>query len=117
MAGLHMGSPTSSLAASGQYRNGKFLVIRRDGTIPAWPYFVLGARDEAAAVALRAYAEKAGEMGMDPQYVSDVRALADQFDAYRVANGRGDPDASLHRKDDPNVVLAMLTGKVYPEEA
>src|ERR1700704_5669978 len=29
-------------------REGKYLVQRRDGSIPEWPYFVIGARDPAA---------------------------------------------------------------------
>lgn len=35
----------------------KFLVVRRDGTVPDWPYLVLGARDPAAPAALRTLAE------------------------------------------------------------
>ena len=37
----------------------KYLVVRRDGSIPKWPAFVLGARDPCALFALRAYARKA----------------------------------------------------------
>ena len=37
MAGLHRSDPKT--------KEGKFLVTRRDGTIPKWPHFVLGGRD------------------------------------------------------------------------
>lgn len=112
MAGLHMGSPDSTLAESGAYRNGKFLVVRRDGSVPAWPYFVLGARDPAAPRALLAYAAEAEKLGMDPKYVADIGALADQFMSYHQEHGKGDPDASLHRTDNPKVVEAMRAGKI-----
>lgn len=86
---------------------GKFLVVRRDGSIPAWPHFVLGARDPAAPAALRAYADKALELGFDPEYAKSVHELADDFEKYRKVHGKGDPDAPPYRKDDPDVVKAM----------
>lgn len=89
---------------------GKYLVQRRDGTVPEWPYFVLGARDEAAEVALRAYADAAERLGLDAKYVADVRELADDFMNYRLDEGAGDPDARPHRQDDPAVVLRMKLG-------
>ena len=36
------------LAKTEEFSEGKFLVVRRDGSIPHWPHFVLGARDPAA---------------------------------------------------------------------
>lgn len=90
---------------------GKFLVQRRDGTVPEWPNFVLGARDPAAPAALRAYATRAGFLGFDPTYVNDVLRLADEFDEYRAAHGDGDPDAPAHREDDPAVVERMRKGQ------
>jgi hypothetical protein len=95
-------------------RNGKYLVLRRDGTVPEWPNFVLGAKDPAAPVALRAYAEEARRLNMDYQYVSDLLRLADEFDAFRIEGPgkRGDPDAPLHRKDDPRIIEAMQTGQL-----
>lgn len=90
-----------------QYAEGKFLVVRRDGTVPAWPHFVLGARDPAAPAALRAYADAAMANGADPSFTADVRALADEFEAYRAQEGDGDPDAAPHRTDDPAVIAAM----------
>lgn len=94
-------------AKTAEFSEGKFLVVRRDGSVPAWPHFVLGARDPAVPTALRAYADKAAELGMDPEYVSSVRDLAKDFDNYRQFNGEGDADAPPHRHDDPKVLRAM----------
>lgn len=91
-------------------KNGKYLVVRRDGSVPDWPSFVLGAKDPAAPAALRAYTAAAEALGMDPQYVGDVRRLADEFDKHREKAGKGDPDANLHRKDHPRVIQAMESG-------
>jgi hypothetical protein len=88
-------------------REGKFLVKRRDGTVPEWPYFVLGARDPAAFAALIAYADEAERLGFAPVYVTDVRAMALRFEEYRAAHGDGDPDAARHRKDDPATIAEM----------
>jgi hypothetical protein len=92
-------------------KEGKYLVTRRDGTIPDWPNFVLGAADPSTPAALRAYADKAEELGKDPAFVADVRALADEFEDWRLRNGEGDPDAPRHRKDDPFTVAKMRHGK------
>lgn len=98
-----------------EFSEGKFLVVRRDGTMPAWPHFVLGARDPAAPAALRAYADEA-ERGMRHQgsserfsedYIASIRELADDFERYRHAAGLGDPAAPPHRKDSPSVISAM----------
>jgi hypothetical protein len=91
----------------GEVRDGKFLVVRRDGSIPCWPHFVLGARDPAAPVALEAYAFACERMGLDPEYVKSLRELAKDFEAYRTFEGNGDADAGPHRKDDPAVVEVM----------
>jgi hypothetical protein len=88
----------------------KFLVVRRDGTVPEWPYIVMGGRDPAAPAALRAYADTAHELGMDEEYVADLRGLADDFDAYRHDHGAGDPDAPPHRPDDPFVIARFGRG-------
>lgn len=101
-------------AKTEEFSEGKFLVVRRDGTVPAWPYFVLGARDPAAPAALRAYAD-AAEQGMrlghsqrfDEDYIASIRELADDFERYRHQEGLGDPAAPPHRKDDPEVLRAM----------
>src|SRR5436853_3623390 len=88
-------------------REGKFLVLRRDGTVPDWPHFVIGARDPAAPAALHAYADEAQKLGMDPEFVQDVHELAGRFEYYRQQNGDGDPDAPRHRPDDPATLKLM----------
>lgn len=103
--------------ASGLWRKnpetpeGKYLVKRRDGTIPEWPNFVIGAKDPAAPAALRAYADEGEKLGFNEQYVLDVRALAEQFEFYRTQHGEGDPDRGRHRKDDPEVIAEMRRGR------
>ncbi len=102
---------------SGLWRNdpatkgGKYLVTRRDGTHPRWLYIVLGSPDEAAPAGLRAYADKAADLGFDPDYVRDVRRLADEFEDEFAQNDSGDPDAPRHRQDDPETVARMKEGK------
>lgn len=94
---------------------GKYLVVRRDGTIPTWPHFVLGGDDENSPASLRAYADEGEKNGLDPEYVASVRELADEYEtrAIAIANGtmpgKPDPDAPPHRKDNPAVV-AMMRG-------
>jgi hypothetical protein len=90
---------------------GKYLVKRRDGSVPTWPSFVLGARDPAAPAALRAYADAAAALGMPAGFVASVRRLADQFEAYRLQHGRGDPERGKHRVDDPAIVEEMRKGR------
>ena len=90
---------------------GKYLVKRRDGTVPEWPYFVIGAKDPAAYAALIAYASAAERHDFDPQYVADVRAMAAEFARFRATNGDGDPDGKPHRTDDPQTVAEMATGR------
>jgi len=101
-------------------REGKYLVMRRDGTVPTWPSFVLGARDPAAPAALRAYAAAAEKMQRnvadgnsiyDPEYIEDIRDLADEFERYCKAHGNGDPSAPPHRKDDPATIEKMKEGQ------
>lgn len=94
-------------AKTKEFSEGKFLVVRRDGSIPHWPHFVLGGRDPAAPVALRAYAAACSANGLDPEYVRSLHELADDFEAYNSREGNGDPDAAPHRKDDPYVIDAM----------
>jgi hypothetical protein len=89
---------------------GKYLVQRRDGTVPEWPSFVLGAKDPAAPAALRAYATAAELAGLDPGYCRDVRNLAREFEIYRERQGTGDPDRGRHRTDDPSIIEKMRGG-------
>ncbi len=90
---------------------GKYLVKRRDGSIPQWPFFVLAASDPAAPSALMAYANRAEIIGMDQRYVNDVLWLAKEFSEWREANQQGDPDAPRHRIDDPATVAEMRKGR------
>lgn len=99
MAGLWRKNPETP--------GGKYLVTRRDGTIPEWPHFVLGARDRAAIYALRAYADEAERLGMDAQFVADIREEADIWERELPNRGEGDPDAPRHRTDDPATVAKM----------
>lgn len=106
----------ASKQPSGLWRNnpatpeGKYLVKRRDGTIPEWPNFVIGAKDPCAPAALRAYAREAHRLGLNPDYVFDVNTLADAFERYRFKHGNGDPDRGQHRVDDPATIQEMRGG-------
>lgn len=90
---------------------GKYLVKRRDGTVPEWPSFTLGARDPCAPTALRAYAVCAGGSGMTLGYVNALFRLADEWDIYRQKHGTEDPDRGQHRPDDPTTVAEMKKGR------
>lgn len=91
---------------------GKYLVKRRDGTVPEWPSFVLGARDPHAEVALRAYAESiAKDPDCHPDLPASILRLADEFAVYRKEHGQGDPTRGLHRKDDPATIAEMRKGQ------
>lgn len=92
------------------FEGGKYLVQRRDGSVPDWPYFVIGAADPAAPAALRAYANAAMDFGMDAEYAEDVLALADEFLEWRREGVTGDPDAPRHREDDPEIIAKMKRG-------
>ena len=84
---------------------GKYLVVRRDGTIPNWPHFVLGGDDPNSPAGLRGYADKAEENGLDPEYVASIREQADEWESRCL--GKSDPDAPPHRKDNPMIVAMM----------
>ena len=92
------------------FAGGKYLVQRRDGTVPDWPYFVIGAADPCAPAALRAYAAAAEENGLDPEYIADIRLLAYEFEEYFIGHPHGDPDAPRHRQDDPEIIAKMKKG-------
>lgn len=95
---------------------GKYLVVRRDGTVPHWPHFVLAAADPWAPGALRAYADAAQAGGADGDYVESIRQLATDFEKWREDHGQGDPGAGPHRTDDPAIAQVMrdcLGGRVF----
>lgn len=98
---------------------GKFLVVRRDGTVPKWTWFVLGARDPHAAVALRAYAASVRDEAMSISdeyrgalltYAFDVEGVASEFDRERAKTGDGDPEKGPHRKDNEAILYLMKSG-------
>jgi hypothetical protein len=103
---------------------GKYLVKRRDGTVVEWPSFVLGARDEFAEIALRAYADAveakinnafaddaaAAKAALTRGWVAALRRMADVFRDYRLYHGDGDPGMGRHRKDDPATIAEMRKG-------
>lgn len=99
--------PTGLWRNNPETPEGKYLVKRRDGTIPEWPSLTIGAKDPAAPAALRAYADEAKRLGFNAQYVTDMLALADEFEQYRLTHGAGDPDRGRHRRDDPVIVAEM----------
>lgn len=86
----------------------KFLVTRRDGTHPEWPWLVMGARDPIAPAALRAYAQEARRLGYPEDYAADVEKLAGEWESYRETAGDGDPEAPPHREDSPEIVTKIL---------
>lgn len=96
-------------AKTEEYSEGKYLVVRRDGTVPEWPHFVLGGYDPCAAIALHAYAAEARSRGWDEEYVGSIEALACEFEA--LANvereKKSDPYAGPHRKDLTEVIFMM----------
>ena len=92
-------------AKTEEFSEGKYLVVRRDGTVPSWPHFVLGGDDPNAPAALRAYARSAQANGCDPEYVASIRELADDWE--KRAPGKSDPDAPPHRTDNPDVIRMM----------
>lgn len=90
---------------------GKYLLLRRDGSVVEKPHFPILAADPCAVAALRAYADKAEELGLFPRYVADVRRLADEFEMYLDTHPPGDPDRGPHRPDDPRIIEMMRTGR------
>ena len=87
-------------------KEGKYLVKRRDGSIPKWPYIVLGAADPTAPAALLAYSNKCRELGFNHEYVTDLVKLSIEFEDWRLANKDGDPDAPEFDQD-------YIKGKQY----
>lgn len=90
---------------------GKYLVKRRDGTVPVWPHFVLAAADPHSPAAIRAYANSIQhDPDCDPAFAVRLFEMADEFEAWRQKNGTGDPTRGLHRKDDPATIAEMKKG-------
>lgn len=94
-------------AKTDEFSEGKFLVVRRDGSVPHWPHFVLGARDLVVYDTMKFYAKAARAAGYETEYCDSIEELASDFFHYRQKHGDGDPEAPPHRKDDPVVIAAM----------
>ena len=82
----------------------KFLVLRRDGSVPEWPWLVMGAADPAVPGALHQYAMIARLHGMDSEYCSQIHTLAARMVQWREDNWTGDPDGEPHRVDKLEIV-------------
>lgn len=90
---------------------GKYLVKRRDGTVPPWPSFVLGGADRMSPWTLRFYAV----LGLLLREInwSTARGLwrwARVMSRWRKEHGKGDPGMGPHRVDDPATVAEMRKG-------
>ena len=84
----------------------KYLTVRRDGTTPPWWGFTMAPTDPAAPAGLKAYAAACRELKMDPEYCDSILQLAAEWEEMKQPGG--DPDAGPHRKDDPDVIAAMM---------
>lgn len=90
-------------------QGGKYLVLRRDGTVLDGPYFVLGCRDKAAPAALREYVriwERWGSVGT--QYNIDVLQIAGMMERARAKLGTDAPANRGERVDNPRVIEQMM---------
>lgn len=96
-------------AKTKEFFEGKYLVVRRDGTIPPWPHFVLGGDDPCGPDTLRAYVDSASQRGFDPDFVESIYELANDWEHKHRTKGNGvaDPDAAPHRKDNQAVLSLM----------
>lgn len=59
--------------------NAKYLVLRRDGSLPPSPVFVLGANDEAARDALAFYLQRCRDLGYAPPYLAFLEGTVEEF--------------------------------------
>lgn len=90
---------------------GKYLVKRRDGTVPPWPWFVLGGADPLSPWALRFYSLLGFLMRhFTWSYVKSAWRFAAAMRRWRLEHGAGDPGMGPHRKDDPVTVAEMRRG-------
>ena len=90
---------------------GKYLVKRRDGTVPTWPSFVLGAADPMVPATLRFYALLGFFMGhFTWGFMRSLWRFASTMSRWRKSNWTGDPGMGRHRKDDPVTIAEMRKG-------
>jgi hypothetical protein len=92
-------------------KEGKYLVLRRDDTVPEWPWFVLGARDPMASWALWFYSWVGIFYERNWAYLRGCNRKSWEFYRYRQTAGKGDPGKGRHRKDNPAVILRMREGR------
>jgi hypothetical protein len=90
---------------------GKYLVVRRDGTIPTWPSFVLGGADPMSPATLRFYSIYGFIRGhFTWAFVKAAWRWARTMKQWRKEHGTGDPGRGIHRADDPAIVEQMKKG-------
>jgi hypothetical protein len=94
----------------------KYLVFRPDGTIPAWPLFVLGARDMASVSGLRSYASMALLTGAHEDYVEDLKHLAQRFEAWKYDDDHGGAVPETMSPDDLLDFICTLAGRMSEED-
>lgn len=105
MPGLFINNPDTS--------EGKYMLVRRDGTIVTKPFFAFLASDETAPSAIRAAADKARKLKWDTEYTDDLYELADSFEQWLEDNPElvGDPTSPPHREDNPVIIEKMKLAK------
>lgn len=85
----------------------KYLVVRRDGTIPSWPYFVLGAQDPCTLPAMRAYRQQAiNRVGI--AYADLIFDITQEMQSYQEHKGLLVPQNVVIPRliDDPLIAKA-----------
>lgn len=85
----------------------KYIVVRTDGTLPDWPYFVIGAKDPAAASTIRNYASTALAINGDHDYHENVKDLSRRFGVWKAADEHGVASPEMPAKEH---VLTAITG-------
>lgn len=96
----------------------KYLVLRKDGTVPRWPWFVLGARDLAARDALVFYRSRCEQLGYAQPYLDAVDAVIASFEAETATMTRPDQHEQ-GRGTSPvkalvsNIVVAQLLDRQF----
>lgn len=93
--GLHRNNPLTP--------EGKFpIVLRRDGTAVEERFFVVFLQDPCAEACIKAYANDAVNHNFADKFIEDVYDLAEE--AGGISSENSDPDAALHRVDDPRIL-------------
>ena len=114
----HKWESEKSAAHGPQKKLGKYLVTRMDGTVPDWPWFVLGANDVLAHAALETYEHGAGVAGVNRGYRELLKAVRLEFTRWQERNSLdGTPweDSPEDVAQDP-VMVGLATGQITWEE-